>query len=160
MNQSDAENPQPDQSPLTTEQGQTTISPEIVAKLAAIATREIDGVYRLAGGTSFTDFTQRIGNSKAIEGVLAEVGQRETAIDLRLITEYGASIPDVAHAVRQNIITRVTAATGLSVKEVNIEVVDLHFPGEGKPGTRMDATSSTPAATDETGTNSQETVRL
>jgi uncharacterized alkaline shock family protein YloU len=160
MNQSDAETPQLDQSPLVTEQGRTTISPEIVAKLAAIATREIDGVYRLAGGTGFTDFTQRIGSSKAIEGVQAEVGLRETAIDLRLITAYGASIPDVAHAVRQNVIARVTAATGLSVKEVNIEVVDLHFPDEGKPGTHTDALSDTPAATDETGTNSQETVRL
>jgi uncharacterized alkaline shock family protein YloU len=143
-----------------TEQGHTSISEMIVAKLAAIATREIDGVYRLAGGNTFPDLTQRIGNSSAIEGVQAEVGLRETAIDLRLITEYGASIPDVAHAVRQNIIARVTPITGLMIKEVNIEVVDLHFPGEGQSRIRTDETSGISAETDATSTNAHETVRL
>ncbi len=157
MNKSDAEHPQPDQFSLVTKQGRTSISEMIVAKLAAIATREIDGVYRLAGGgtfpdflaggSTFPDFTQRIGNSSAIEGVQAEVGLRETAIDLRLITEYGASIPDVAHAVRQNIIARVMPMTGLIIKEVNIDVVDLHFPSEGRSDTRTD-------------TDTHETVRL
>lgn len=48
----------------------------------------------------------------------------------RIYRVYGASISDVAQAVRQNIITRVREMTGLIVKEVNIDVIDLYFPGD------------------------------
>ena len=68
-------------------------------------------------------------------GVAVEVGQREAAVDLRLIAEYGASIPSVADAVRRNVTQRVEGMTGLHVKEVNISVVDLYFPGEPEPTT-------------------------
>ena len=46
---------------------------------------------------------------------------------------YGVSIPDVTQAVRQNIINRVREMTGLIVKEVNIDVVDLYFPEDEQP---------------------------
>jgi len=41
---------------------------------------------------------------------------------------YGVSIPDVAEAVRRNIIDRVEAMTGLTVIAVDIAVNDLYFP--------------------------------
>jgi uncharacterized alkaline shock family protein YloU len=44
--------------------------------------------------------------------------------------DYGVSIPQVAEAVRRNIISRLEAMTGLNVKEVNIDVTDLYFPEE------------------------------
>jgi uncharacterized alkaline shock family protein YloU len=40
------------------------------------------------------------------------------------------SIPEVANNVRQNVVNQVQAFTGLRVKEVNIAVNDLYFPGE------------------------------
>jgi uncharacterized alkaline shock family protein YloU len=119
---------------LVSEQGRTTIAQGVVAKIAGIAAREIEGVYQLVGtgaGAALTELAQRVTGSEAVDrGVSVEVGQREAAVDLRLITTYGASIPDVAQAVRQNIVTRVREMTGLMVKEVNIDVIDLYFPGE------------------------------
>lgn len=162
MNPSDPEQPQADAAVTVVDLGRTTISEVIVAKLAALATREIEGVYRLSSGSTFADFTQRLGGSSQVEGVQAEVGQRETAIDVRLVTEYGASIPDVAQAVRQNIVARVGATTGLMVKEVNIDVVDLHFPGEEVTGGRKGKSSGKKASTetDQASTSANETVRL
>jgi uncharacterized alkaline shock family protein YloU len=43
---------------------------------------------------------------------------------------YGVSIPQIADAVRQNIVGRVQSMTGLVVKEVNIEVSDIVLPEE------------------------------
>ena len=61
-------------------------------------------------------------------GVNVEVGEREAAIDLRLTVEYGVSIPQVAEEVRRNMMDRLEAMTGLSVKEVNIDVMTSTFP--------------------------------
>jgi len=64
------------------------------------------------------------------QGVSVEVGEREAAVDLTIVVEYGESIPRVAQAVRDNVIKRIEGITGLSVTEVNIAVDDLYFPGD------------------------------
>ena len=119
---------------LTTEAGRTSIANSVVAKIAGLAAREIDGVYQLVGsgaGAAISELAQRVTGAEAVDrGVSVEVGQREAAVDLKMVTIYGVSIADVAQAVRQNIITRVREMTGLIVKEVNIDVTDLYFPGE------------------------------
>ncbi len=122
---------------LVTEQGRTTIADGVVAKIAGIAAREIDGVHQLVprgAGAALSSLAQRVTGSEARDrGVVVEVGQREAAVDLSLIVVYGVSIPDVTHAVRQNIINRVREMTGLVVKEVNIDVADLFFPEDEQP---------------------------
>jgi uncharacterized alkaline shock family protein YloU len=122
------------ESTLVTDQGRTAIANGVVSKIVGIAAGEIDGVYQLVAGgpgAALTVLAQRVSGAEARDrGVTVEVGQREAAVDVRLITIYGASIPQVTQAVRQNIITRVRDMTGLVVKEVNIDVVDLYFPGE------------------------------
>lgn len=59
-----------------------------------------------------------------------EVGERQAAVDLSVVVEYGASIVDVAGDVRSNVIGAVERMTGLEVVEVNIAVDDVHLPDE------------------------------
>jgi uncharacterized alkaline shock family protein YloU len=61
--------------------------------------------------------------------VQVEVGEKQAAVDLDIIVEYGASIVDLARAVRRNVITAVERMTGLEVIEVNIAVNDIQIPG-------------------------------
>jgi uncharacterized alkaline shock family protein YloU len=117
---------------LTTEQGKTTIADSVVAKIAGIAAREVAGVHDLSAqgaGAMLSGLTQRVtGGDQRGQGVSVEVGEREAAVDLRVVMNYGVSIPQVAEAIRQNVISRIQAMTGLAVKEVNIDVGDLYFP--------------------------------
>ena len=119
---------------LITEQGKTTIADGVVAKIAGIGAREVPGVHELVAqgaGTSIAGLTQRVtGGDTRAQGVTVEVGEREAAVDLTLTVEYGVSIPQVADAVRRNVMARIEAMTGLRVKEVNIDVTDLYFPEE------------------------------
>ncbi len=48
-----------------------------------------------------------------------EVGERQAAIDLEVIVEYGVSIPDLADGVRRSVIGAVEQMCGLEVTEVN-----------------------------------------
>ncbi|GJF06666.1 hypothetical protein PSD17_56130 [Pseudonocardia sp. D17] len=115
-------------------QGRTTIAASVVQKIAGIAAREISGVYAMGGGVSraFGAIRERIpggGTGAAnISGVQVEVGEKQAAIDLDIIVEYGASIVELARAVRRNVITAVERMTGLEVIEVNIAVNDIHLP--------------------------------
>jgi uncharacterized alkaline shock family protein YloU len=119
---------------LVTADGKTSIADVVVAKIASIAAREIAGVHELVGqgmAGAVSGLTQRVAHVDArTQGVNVEVGEREAAIDLRLTVEYGVSIPETAEAVRRNIMNRMESMTGLVVKEVNIDVVDLYFPEE------------------------------
>lgn len=118
--------------------GRTTISSVVVQKVAGLATREVPGVYALGGGgvsRALGALRERIPGSGTVTtaGVAVEVGEKQTAIDLDVVVEYGARIADVARAVRRNVITAVEQITGLEVIEVNIAVNDIHLPGEEEP---------------------------
>jgi uncharacterized alkaline shock family protein YloU len=115
------------------ETGKTTIADSVVAKIASIAAREVPGVHALGGATerAVSGAISKITGGGRTSGINVEVGQEEAAVDVAMIVDYGQSIPDVANNVRQNIMDQVNAFTGLRVKEVNISVNDLYFPGEG-----------------------------
>ncbi len=124
------------QGPLQTERGQTTIADAVVTKVASEAAREVRGVHELGGGVSraIGSVTQRVGvGDERTQGVSVEVGEREAAVDVTLVIDYGESIPRVSQAVRDNVIKRLEGITGLSVTEVNVTVNDLYFPGDEVP---------------------------
>ncbi|MFI6507351.1 Asp23/Gls24 family envelope stress response protein [Streptosporangium sp. NPDC050855] len=122
------------QSGLVTPKGTTTIESGVVAKIAGLAAREIQGVHNMGAGTAraFGAMRGMVGAEKSVtQGVSVEVGERQAAADLELVVEYGMSIPDLAGAVRRNVITAVERMCGLEVTEVNIKVSDVHMPGQG-----------------------------
>jgi uncharacterized alkaline shock family protein YloU len=113
---------------LVTEYGKTTIADGVVAKIASMAAREIPGVHALGGGVSRT--LGALVSKIPTAGVAVEVGEKQAAVDLVIVTSYGQSIVDVTDAVRHNVIERIQSMTGLEVTEVNIMVTDLYIEGE------------------------------
>ncbi|HEX6871447.1 MAG TPA: Asp23/Gls24 family envelope stress response protein, partial [Micromonosporaceae bacterium] len=117
---------------LRTELGTTSISDSVVAKIAGLACRDIPGVFSMGTGMA-----RRVGQIRSLmpgggesaaagQGVSVEVGEREAAIDLDIVTWYGQSIVEVSEAVRRNVAGQVEGMTGLHVVEVNINVDDIH----------------------------------
>ncbi|MDP9984464.1 putative alkaline shock family protein YloU [Pseudarthrobacter oxydans] len=119
---------------LHTDRGDTTIEETVVQKLAGIATREVPGVFAMgsAGRRAFSALTERIPGSQTnvSGGVTVEKGERQAAIDVSIVIDYGFSVVEVSQAIRRNIIQSVERATGLEVLEVNINVTDVHLPEE------------------------------
>ena len=121
-------------SALVTQQGKTTIADTVVSKIAGIATREVSGVHALGGGASRVvgQLRERIpgASTNHSQGVSVEVGERQAAIDLQLVADYGVSIADLAEGIRRNVISAVERMTGLDVTEVNIEVQDVFLEND------------------------------
>ncbi|MEW2455027.1 Asp23/Gls24 family envelope stress response protein [Streptomyces albus] len=126
------------------DRGRTTIADVVVVKIAGMAAREIPGVWDMGGGFSRTlgAVRDRVpgGRPNVGRGVKVEVGERQTAIDLDLVLEYGVPIMDVARDVRENVISAVERITGLEVVEVNVAINDIHLPDEedSGPDTRVE----------------------
>ncbi len=116
-------------SPLVTSQGRTNIADTVVSKIAGIATREVSGVHDVGGGTARAvgAIRDRIPGSSTnhSQGVSVEVGERQAAVDVDLVADYGVAIADLAAGVRRNVISKVESMTGLQVTEVNITVHDV-----------------------------------
>ena len=115
-------------------QGRTIIADAVVAKIAGLATREISGVIEVGAGTARVvgALRDRIPGARINhgQGVAVEVGERQAAIDIGIVAEYGVALHELAVAIRHNVIAAVERMTGLEVTEVNITVFDVMLHDE------------------------------
>jgi uncharacterized alkaline shock family protein YloU len=116
----------------STVQGKTTIADSVVLAIAGIATRETSGVYAMGGGASRALGAMRdrvSGSEDPARGVKVEVGEKQTAVDLEIVVDYGTQIDKTAGSIRSNVSDAVETMTGLEVVEINVSVLDVHVPG-------------------------------
>ena len=101
------------------------IASDVVATYAGIAVSEVEGVYGMSGG--FAGFTEALSGKKNLsKGIKVDMGEKSAKIDVNIIVEYGARIPDVAYEIQSRIKKSVEAMTDLKVLEVNVHVQGVH----------------------------------
>ncbi|MBP2662188.1 MAG: Alkaline shock protein 23 [Firmicutes bacterium] len=111
--------------------GSIRIADEVVGIIAGLAATEVAGVAGMSAGL-VGGIAEMLGKKNLSKGVKVEVGEREAAVDLYIIVEYGVRIPDVALRVQENVKRGIESMTGLDVVEVNIHVQGVGFAIEGK----------------------------
>ena len=111
------------------EENQIKISNDTIATYAGIAVSEVNGVYGMAG--TFAGITEAISGKKNFaKGIKVDVDEQKVKIDVNIIVEYGARIPDVAFDIQTRVKKSVEAMTGLKVLEVNVNVQGVHAINE------------------------------
>ncbi|MGI6537400.1 MAG: Asp23/Gls24 family envelope stress response protein [Caldicoprobacterales bacterium] len=111
--------------------GKVTFADEVVAIIAGLAAMEIEGVAAMSGGIA-GGIVEKLGRKNLAKGVKVEVGEKEAAIDLFIIVDYGIRIPELAWNVQENVKKAVENMTGLNVIEVNIHIQGVNFEKEIK----------------------------
>ncbi|TMV51402.1 Asp23/Gls24 family envelope stress response protein [Paenibacillus mesophilus] len=109
-----------------TDIGTIQIAPEVIEVIAGLATVEVHGVAGMSGGFG-GGIAELLGRKNLSKGVKVEVGQREAAVDVSIIVEFGNRIPEVAGAIQRNVKQAIESMTGLSVVEVNVHIHDVQF---------------------------------
>lgn len=117
-------------SALASQDGKISVAESVVTKIAGLATREVAGVHSMGSGASrtFGAIKERIPGSSGpsvTQGVTAEVGDTQVALDLDVVIEYGVSIADLGRSIQRNVKQSVERMTGLQVTEVNVSVGDV-----------------------------------
>ena len=111
--------------------GAFKITDEVVAIIAGIAATDVPGVAGMSGGIA-GGIAEALGRKNLSKGVKVEAGEKEAAIDLYIIVEYGFRIPDVAWSIQEKVKKAVETMTGLNVIEVNIHIQGVNIEREHK----------------------------
>lgn len=111
--------------------GSVRIADDVVATIAELAAKEVKGIIGMSGGIA-DSITEMLGKKNPTKGIKVEVGEKETAIDLYVVVEYGVRIPDISWQVQENVKKAVETMTGLSVVEVNIHIQGVNIEKEVK----------------------------
>lgn len=102
------------------------IANEVIAVIAGIAASEVDGVAAMSGGLT-GGITEMLGKKAASRGVKLEVKDNRVSLDLYVVVQYGAKIPEVASRIQDRVKEQVELMTGLTVSDVNIHVQGVSF---------------------------------
>ncbi len=100
--------------------GEVQISNEVIASIAGIATREVEGVAGIEG-TTFDEFKNMIG-MKNSSGISVEMEGRVVSIGMTLIIKYGYNLPKVSKEVQEKVKSTIESMTVLEVSDVNIRI--------------------------------------
>ena len=100
------------------------IANDVIAAIANKAASEVPGVYSMSGGIS------DVFGKKMSKGIKVDAGENSTKIDVNIIVEYGARIPDIAFEIQNRVKKAVESMTGLEVLEVNVHVQGVNLPEE------------------------------
>lgn len=107
------------------EDGRISISRDVIATIAGLAATDVAGVAPPKGGT--------MPRGEAVRRIV-EVGLSEGRVKLALKVGvlYGHAVQEVAQGLQTKVKDEVEKMTALPVDEVDVEVVRVVFPEEGR----------------------------
>ena len=93
-------------------------------------------------------FAELLGKKNLSKGVKVLISEKTVSLDLSIIVEYGAKIPDVAWKLQEKVKSEVEAMTGLNVVAVNVSVDGVNVPKTEESSSEV--TKQEPVAQQET----------
>ncbi len=106
--------------------GSINYANDVIAKIAALAADEIEGVVGMTGGS----LSDMLGMKNLTKGIKVTLADRVATIDLSMIVEYGSKIHEVCKNVQANVKKAIENMTGLDVGAVNVNVQGIHIEKE------------------------------
>lgn len=98
---------------------------DVIAKIAGMAIQNIDGIFSM-NGNMFDNIADKIRSKEDItKGIDVDVGEKQTALDLEIILEYGKDAHRVFENILQEVSTAIESMTGLKVIETNVYISDV-----------------------------------
>ena len=97
------------------------ISDDVVATIAGKSALEVKGVYSMAGGFA-GGISEVFGKKSYTKGIKVDNTEKGLKIDVNIIVEYGARIPDVAYEIQNKVKNSIENMTGLKIEEVNVHI--------------------------------------
>lgn len=107
--------------------GRLRVTDDVIAIIAGIATVEVAGVFSMSGGLT-GGIAEVLGIRNLSKGIKVETKEEKIYINIYIIVEFGARIPEVAWDIQVKVKKTVERMTGLRVIEANIHVQSVNIP--------------------------------
>lgn len=104
-----------------TNESKLLFSKNVIIKIITMAVKNMEGImlYKSSGV-----FSGMVGRNQS-EGINVEVGEKEVAVDLKLLLKYGNNAKDIYDSLKVTIEQEIEKMTGLVVVEVNATIEDV-----------------------------------
>ncbi len=109
------------------EDGTIFISEDVIASIAALAVREVEGVYGLSISSNF-DLANILGKKNLGQGIRVEFAEDGMIISCNLVVKMGSAVMNVAKNVQEAISEQVSSMTGERPVRVNVNVCGVATP--------------------------------
>lgn len=111
--------------------GEITISPDIIATLAAITTMKVPGVTSM-GGLTAAPLSTLVGRKDINKGVKVELKDKTVNLEISLVVNIDASLIEVAKEVQREVKKVIEDKTGMTVNKIDISIRDVSYPEKEK----------------------------
>lgn len=107
------------------EEGRISISRDVIATIAGLAAVEVNGVAPPKGGA--------LPRGEAVRRLVdVDLSEGHVKLTLRVGVLYGHPVQEVSQGLQSRVKAEVEKMTALPVDEVNVEVVRVVFPEDGR----------------------------
>lgn len=107
---------------VVTEHGRLTVTEDVIATLAGIATTECYGIVGMASSRIQDGISELLGRENLAKGVEVQLDDDWVEIDLYVVVGYGTRISEIGRNVIEKVRYVVESYTGLKVRGVHIHV--------------------------------------
>ena len=108
--------------------GSLQISTEVIAKIAKLAAREVDGVQDVSAVAPSMRIILGQKASNTMKAVSVQMEDGVAQLTVNLLVAYGSRIPSMCAKVQENVKSTVQNMTGITVSRVNVVVRGVVVP--------------------------------
>ena len=109
---------------LEDNRGVIVVADEVIAVIAGLAAKEVEGVASMAGNTT-RELISKIGIKSLSKGVKVDIIEDVATVDITLNLKYGYNIMEVSAKVQEKAKVAIQNMTGLTVADVNVRVAGV-----------------------------------
>ena len=103
------------------------IADDVVARIAALAALEVDGVTAIAGGYN-ANALEKISRASLAKGSKVTVNGAEVHVSLSILLGYSYNIPSTCQLVQNKVKSAIQNMTGLTVSDVDVRIAGITMP--------------------------------
>ncbi len=104
--------------------GSTTVSLEVLHKIARLTTLSVQGVSRMA----YTkDSLEKILRKEDFQGVRVKIDQDRVFVDIYVVLMSDRNVRDISREIQSRVSRAISEMVGMEVGGVNIHIMDIDF---------------------------------
>ncbi|MBE5860498.1 MAG: Asp23/Gls24 family envelope stress response protein [Butyrivibrio sp.] len=107
--------------------GQVKIADDVVARIAALAALEIDGVSAMAGNYT-SENIDKVSPKNLQKSSKIAVAEGKVRVDMSILMKYSYNIPATSKQVQDRVQNSIQSMTGLDVTDVNVRIAGITMP--------------------------------
>ncbi len=114
----------------TTNQGKTTVAPDVLVTIARLSALGVPGVSRMA---QVTGGVNRLFKRGVHDGVRIEVEDNTVVVDLYLILKKDMNIREVSREVQEQVARSIQEMIGMDIGSIEIHIENIDYEEEAAP---------------------------